>query len=255
MFYRGLQRINRTKVLGHVKAQRRVGCPHMSLTQARMFSYGGERQQQVLISWPSLGLLALLCGGTVAYFEIEKEKRKNQAVTDVTSVGKPALGGPFVMFDQDGLPVTDASFRGKYMLLYFGFTHCPDICPSELVKVGKVMDEVERRKLGTLKPVFISVDPARDTIGQLKHYSQDFHKSFSFLTGTKDQIAEATRAFRVYFSKVDDNDDVEEEYLVDHSIVLYLIGPDGEFLDFYTQRLLVSDIVDSIAKHMATGKK
>ncbi|CAE7534626.1 Sco1, partial [Symbiodinium microadriaticum] len=171
-------------------------------------------------------------------------------VTNVRSVGKPALGGPFVLYDQDGKGVTDASFKNQFTLLYFGFTHCPDICPSELVKVGKVIKELEMKKTLPLKPVYISVDPARDTISQLKHYSQDFHPSFSFLTGTRDQIERATRAYRVYFSKVDQNDDVDEDYLVDHSIVLYLLDPDGEFVEFYTQSMQVSDIVQSIAKHM-----
>jgi protein SCO1 len=126
-----------------------------------------------------------------------------------------------------------------------------------------------------VKPVFISVDPARDTIDQLKYYSQgpflflslslslslsqtyllslDFHPSFSFLTGTKQQIDQAARAYRVYFSKVDKDEEGEEEYLVDHSIVLYLVDPQGEFLDFFTQGMTVSDISDKIVAEMKQG--
>lgn len=123
-----------------------------------------------------------------------------------------------------------------------------------------------------LKPLFISVDPSRDTVAQLKHYSQDFHKDFEYLTGTKDQIAAVAKSYRVYFSKVryslllyystlsllifyhciqavDADLDSDEEYLVDHSIVLYLVSPDGEFLDFFTQRMEVKDIVDRVIKH------
>jgi hypothetical protein len=114
-----------------------------------------------IFSWSSLGVLALAGAGVIAYFKMEKERKENMTVTNVTSVGKPALGGPFVLFDQDGKAVTDASFKGNYVLLYFGFTHCPgiylnvqscdfimtylfflDICPSELVKVGKVIEEL-----------------------------------------------------------------------------------------------------------------
>jgi cytochrome oxidase Cu insertion factor (SCO1/SenC/PrrC family) len=185
--------------------------------------------------------------------------------------------------------------RGQYVLLYFGFTHCPDICPSELLKVAKIQQELgmspsylpplhndglsplraaKRKAPFQVKPVFISVDPARDTIDQLKYYSQgllplpppppllfslssspDFHPSFSFLTGTKQQIDQAARAFRVYFSKVDKSEELEEEYLVDHSIVLYLIDPQGEFLDFYTQGMTAVDITDKILKEMNTGAK
>ena len=100
--------------------------------------------------------------------------------------------------------MTDATYKGQYTLLYFGFTHCPDICPSELVKVGDVVKELARRKTTPVKPLFISVDPHRDTIKQLQHYSQDFSNSFTFLTGTPDMVAKATKAYRVYFSKADE---------------------------------------------------
>lgn len=101
-----------------------------------------------------------------------------------------------------------------------------------------------------MQPLFISVDPSRDTVGQLRHYGQDFHKSIIYLTGTTEQVAKAARAFRVYFSKVNDADlDSEEEYLVDHSIVLYLVGANGDFLDFFTQRMEVKEVVEKIAKY------
>lgn len=101
-----------------------------------------------------------------------------------------------------------------------------------------------------VQPIFITVDPARDTVGQLKHYSQDFHKSFQYLTGTTEQVAKAARAYRVYFSKVADADlDSSEEYLVDHSIVLYLVGADGEFVDFFTQRMEPREISSKILEY------
>lgn len=95
-----------------------------------------------------------------------------------------ALGGPFVLVDAaDGLPVTDSKYRGDFLLLYFGFTHCPDICPNELVKLGKLIDNLDKRKMPQIKPVFISVDPQRDTVGQMRHYGVDFHPSLDWLTG------------------------------------------------------------------------
>jgi len=97
------------------------------------------------------------------------------------------------------------------------------------------------------------VDPARDTIGQLRHYGQDFHKKFQYLTGTIEQVARAAKSFRVYFSKVNDADlDSENEYLVDHSIVLYLVGADGEFVDFFTQRMDANEVVEKIAEYAKT---
>lgn len=171
--------------------------------------------------------------------------------SEVVSTGKAALGGPWVLVNEDGVPKTDACYRGQYTLLYFGFTYCPDICPSELVKIGRVMDELAKtKKISNIKPLFISVDPARDTVGQLKFYGKDFHPAFEYLTGTKEQIAAATRAFRVYFSKANEREDDDEDYLVDHSIVFYFLGPDGTFLEFFTQRSQIGDIVDKIAKHI-----
>lgn len=150
-----------------------------------------------------------------------------------------------MLVDQDGVPRTDASYKGQYQLLYFGFSFCPDICPSELVKIGKVLDILKDKGIN-LKPLFVTVDPARDTVGQLKNYSQDFHPTITYLTGTTEQIARASKAYRVYFSKANENADDDEDYLVDHSIVFYLLDPQGEFVDFFTQRMQVGDIVDKV---------
>lgn len=169
---------------------------------------------------------------------------------EVTSVGKPALGGvPWVLVDQDGNLKTDSAYKGKFSLLYFGFTYCPDICPSELVKIGEILKLLEKEGIAELKPLFISVDPRRDTVGQMKHYGQDFHKDFEYLTGTEEQLKAVTKAYRVYFSKANENVDDDEDYLVDHSIVLYLVSPEGEFLDFFTQRMNVKEIVARITTH------
>ena len=202
------------------------------------------------VSFASLALMAITGGAVALYFNTQKEERLKEVSKNVTSVGKPALGGPFALVDIHGQPKTDASYQGKFALLYFGFTHCPDICPSELVKIGKVMDLLEKKGYGGLvKPVFISVDPSRDSIGQLRYYAQDFHPDIDYLTGTTEQVAAAAKAYRVYFSKAHDVDvDSEEEYLVDHSIVLYLVAPNGEFAEFYTQRTEVPDVIDRMVK-------
>lgn len=208
-----------------------------------------HREQRGPVSLASLGLMTIVGCGILLYYNTEKESKSQKVSSEVITTGKPALGGPWVLVDHNGIPRTDASYRGKFCLLYFGFTHCPDICPSELVKIGKIIDSLGGRNMDSpLQPLFISVDPSRDSVGQLRHYSKDFHPSFVFLTGTSDQVAVATRAYRVYFSKANETVDIdgEEDYLVDHSIVLYLISPEGEFLDFYTQRMHVSEISDKI---------
>ena len=90
-----------------------------------------------------------------------------------------------------------------------------------------------------LTTLFVSVDPARDTVGQLKNYAQDFHPTITYLTGTPEQVLKASKAFRVYYSKANESQNDDEDYLVDHSIVFYLLDPDGEFVDFFTQRMQV----------------
>ena len=107
------------------------------------------------------------------------------------SAGKPAIGGPWSLIDLDGKLVTNKSFEGKWTLLYFGFARCPDICPSEMVKVGKVMDTLKEEHPDIAKnvvPIFVSVDPERDSLKALREYAKDFHPSYIFLTGSPEQV-------------------------------------------------------------------
>ena len=121
----------------------------------------------------SLGIVGALAMG---YYRMKWDEKEKRVASDVTSTGKPALGGPFTLVDMHGHPVTDKDFHGKFVLLYFGFCHCPDICPSELVKVGAIAKKLESKLgAGVVKPVFVSVDPDRDSLAQLRHYAQDFH--------------------------------------------------------------------------------
>lgn len=216
----------------------------------RAFSADPNASRRGPITWLSLGVTAVAGGGLYLYYANEKEQRLRQAVSQQKVVGKAALGGPFTLVDMHGTPVTDKDFLGKNLLMYFGFSRCPDICPSELVKMGDVMERLEKKGKGQLfQPLYISVDPVRDSIKQLKNYAADFHKSIMFLTGTPDQCGDAARAYRVYYSKADDVS--EDEYLVDHSIVIYYVGADGEFKDFFTQAMTAQDIVDRIEGHLA----
>ncbi|EQC27550.1 hypothetical protein SDRG_14607 [Saprolegnia diclina VS20] len=201
------------------------------------------------VSWASMALAGVIGGGVLMYYKNEKDRLQTQTTGKVTTVGKALLGGPWTLVDcASGTCVTDASFRGKHTILYFGFTHCPDICPNELVRLGEVLDKVPDLDI---EPLFITVDPARDTVAQMEAYKQDFHPKLRMLCGTPDMIKDVTKAYRVYFTKadeteVDDDAEEDEEYLVDHSIVMYLIGPDGEFMDFFTQSARVDDIVKKI---------
>ena len=173
-----------------------------------------------------------------------------------TTAGKPAIGGPWTLVDLDGNLVTDKQFQGKWLLLYFGFARCPDICPSEMMKVGRVLDMMEKDHPELRKkvvPVFVSVDPARDSLSALKAYAKDFHPAFVFLTGAPTQVQQMAKKYRVYISKAEEGDD--GDYLVDHSIVIYCHDDTGDLADCFTQSMRPSDIVEKLVERMTFKPK
>lgn len=145
-----------------------------------------------------------------------------------SGVGEAAIGGPFTLTDQDGRPVTDRDFRGRLMLVYFGFTSCPDICPTGLQTIAQALDELGD-SAAAVAPILITVDPERDTPEALKEYVVSFHESLIGLTGSPEQIAQAAKAYRVYYQKVKLKDS-SLDYSVDHSGFIYLMGRDGKYL-------------------------
>jgi protein SCO1/2 len=139
-------------------------------------------------------------------------------------IGKPLVGGTFHLVDHNGQDFSDADLKGKYTLVYFGFTHCPDICPEELDKMAGMIDLVkEKNGEGVLKPIFISCDPARDTPEVIRSYLKEFHGDILGMTGTWEEVKEVCKAYRVYFSTPPDVKP-GQDYLVDHSIYFYLMG-------------------------------
>jgi len=147
-------------------------------------------------------------------------KNRTSAVKPGQSVGTPAIGGPFKLLNHEGKPVTEKDFLGKWTLLYFGFTHCPDICPDELQKMAAAIDKIKEKAKSDIVPVFITVDPERDTVEQVRDYVKEFHPDLVGLTGTTDEIRKVARAYRVYYMKTEEEG---SDYLVDHSIVMYVI--------------------------------
>ena len=138
------------------------------------------------------------------------------------------VGGPFSLIDGDGHPVTEQTWRGKYMLVYFGYTFCPDVCPTTLSSVADALDKLGPRA-ERIQPLFITVDPKRDTVPAVKQYTAAFGPRFVGLTGSPEQIATAARAYRVYYAEHRTGPG-PDDYSMDHSSVLYLMGPDGKFI-------------------------
>ncbi|MBV8616909.1 MAG: SCO family protein [Acetobacteraceae bacterium] len=139
-----------------------------------------------------------------------------------------AIGGPFTLENGNGQAVTDRDFRGKYMLVYFGYTYCPDVCPTTLTELAGALDKLGP-KAARVQPVFITVDPQRDTPATIKQYTSAFSPRIVGLTGTPEQIAAVERAYHVFAAKHVTGPG-PNDYGMDHSSVLYLMGPNGRFI-------------------------
>ena len=191
------------------------------------------RNKQALV--PYLLLIAALMGG-VLWYESEKVPRLGQVVTS----GVADVGGTFKLIDQTGKTVTDADFRGRYMLIYFGYSFCPDVCPTTLSVIG---DALAKLKDPRIVPVFITIDPERDTPKVLAEYMKACGPNFVGLTGSVAAIKDAERKYRVYAVKKPLQ---KGAYGMDHSSVLYLMGPNGKLVSFYDEAISPDDLAKEL---------
>jgi cytochrome oxidase Cu insertion factor (SCO1/SenC/PrrC family) len=162
--------------------------------------------------------------------------------------GRGPVGGPFALVDHTGMTRTDTDFRGKLLLVYFGYTYCPDICPTDLMQIGLAID-----KLGAagekVQPLFISVDPERDTPRVLAQYISMFHPRLIGLTGTPEQVRAVADRYKAYYAKYSPPDG--GVYLIDHTGFIYLMGSSGEYLGFFPPGTSADRMVQIIRQHLA----
>lgn len=151
------------------------------------------------------------------------------------------IGGSFSLVNQEGAKVTEKSFLGKPVLLYFGFTTCPDVCPLDLAKMAELAAEIKHESGIVVTPVFVTIDPERDTPARMKAYVGYFGKDFTGLTGTPAQIADIADKYHVYYKKAPFGD--HGNYMMDHSTMLFLLGADGAYLDHYGRALTEAQIL------------
>jgi protein SCO1/2 len=188
--------------------------------------------------------------GAVPVAHAQSERSAGELM-DAVMWGKEPIGGPFTLVDHTGKPRTDADFRGKLMLVYFGFSFCPDVCPTDLMAIGQAVD-----KLGpggdSVQPLFVTVDPDRDTPAHLADYVPFFHSRLLGLTGDAAQIRDAARSYRVFYAKVP----IEgaAEYTVDHSGFIYLMDRDGKYLGFFPPGTSSDRMVAVIKAHLSAKR-
>jgi len=181
--------------------------------------------------------LAVLCAGLFALIFFATPYSSMAASQKAAREGVPPalaklFGGSFSLVDHLGKSRTDKDFRGSYMLIYFGYTYCPDVCPVDLQHVSDAMDSLGE-KGENVQPIFITVDPARDTSSALKAYVAHFHEKLIGLTGSEGEIKSVAKSFRVHRRKYTTKGGTPDEYLVDHSSLTLLMGKDGQFLTLF----------------------
>jgi protein SCO1/2 len=190
-----------------------------------------------LIPAAAAGLLLVLIGGLTIY-----------ALSGAESPGV-SIGGPFRLTGTDGRQVSEASWPGKYLLIYFGYTYCPDICPTTLTNMAGALTALGEQA-DRLQPLFITVDPKRDTPPALAEYTAAFGKELIGLTGDAAQISQVAKEYRVYYAEHRTGPG-PNDYVMDHSSIIYLMAPDGHFVAAIPADLAPAAMAKEIAEHLS----
>jgi cytochrome oxidase Cu insertion factor (SCO1/SenC/PrrC family) len=167
--------------------------------------------------------------------------------TSGSGIAGISIGGPFTLTDQNGITRHDTDFRGKLMLVYFGYTYCPDACPTALNNITAALAKLGG-EANAVQPIFITVDPARDTVAQMKAYAANFTPRLLALTGTPAAIASVAQAYRVYFQK--EKGAGADDYAVDHSAFIYLMGRNGKYLTHFGPEVTADQMAADIKKYL-----
>jgi protein SCO1/2 len=192
-----------------------------------------------------LGFLAGALGGAALLL-----LTRGEPAPQVETSGKALIGGPFSLVDQTGKTVTDKDFRGRYMLVFFGFTHCPDVCPAELQVMADALGQLGP-KASKIVPVFISLDPERDRPEAVGAYVKNFGPNFVGLTGSPEAIAAAAKAYRVSFSKFEYKDsNGQSGYSIDHSTLLYLMDKNGEYITHFSYGTPAAKMAETLRRYL-----
>ena len=154
-----------------------------------------------------------------------------------------AIGGPFELVDETGATVTDVEVITGPTLIYFGYTFCPDVCPLDTMRNAQAVQILDEQGIDVL-PVFISIDPERDTVDVVREFTDNFHERMIGLTGSPEQVRGASQAYRTYYSKQDSEDDY---YLVDHTTMSYLVFPEHGFQEFYRRDVTPEQMAESLS--------
>lgn len=198
-------------------------------------------------------IIAACIGGGI-YLSKMRNNLDTNIVQDVTKTPEPSyivtanvpLGGPFNLINHLGKRISNDDFKGKLMLLYFGYSYCPDLCPSELSTMTKALDLLGD-KINDIQPIFVTIDPKRDTQELLKNYVGLFHPKLMGLYGNDQELNEAFDHYKIYAAKTEDKGG--DDYLMDHSTFTYLVGRDGKLISMFRLGTPATEMAKEIEKH------
>jgi len=195
-----------------------------------------------------VGLALLMAHATDCAVAQGPDSAKAARLMDDLMWGRGHVGGPFELIDQTGRTRTDADFRGKLLIVYFGYTYCPDVCPTDLMQIGLAIDKLGAASV-QVQPLFVSVDPERDTPSVLANYVSMFNPRIVALTGTPAQVRAVADAYKAYYAKV--FAEGSTAYLIDHTGFIYLMGRSGEYLGFFPPGTSADRMVEIIRQHLS----
>jgi len=211
-----------------------------------------RRQQRNLLTLGAIGLAVVLFV-ILGIVQTQKSYKAVAVAQDIPGKqeGLPTIGGAFQLVDKNGKVWRDTDFKGRPMLVYFGYAYCPDICPTALYHMTKAMEELGGANL--IQPIFITFDPKRDTPEFLQTYAQNFHKDFVMLTGSQAQVDQAIKAYRVYAARTSE-DRGDDDYLMDHSSLIYLMDKDGKYRAHFNHQTPAHEIVQRVKLYLEKGE-
>jgi protein SCO1 len=195
----------------------------------------------------ALAVLAFLIVGSIAAAE-EPQPSAAQMMDDLM-FGRGTVGGLFALTDQNGRLRRDSDFRGRLMIVYFGYTFCPDVCPTDLMAITQALDALGPQA-SSIQPIFITIDPERDSQA-MAEYLKAFHNSFIGLTGSPEEIRKVANAYKAFYARIEDPR--TGEYSIDHSGVIYLMGRDGKYLGFMPPQTAPDRLIEILRKYLADG--
>ena len=189
-------------------------------------------------------LLAAIAAG-IAFVTLQGEGEQGSTAED-----EVPIGGPFELIDQNGDTVTQETYAGRLMLMYFGYTYCPDICPTGLALMSAAYDELTPEQRERVVPIFVTVDPERDTQPAMADYVSLFHEKLQGLTGSREAIDAVKAAYRVYAKKAEGEDRATTDYLVDHSTFTYLMDGENRYLTHFSHGTPAKEMAATIARYL-----